>query len=182
MKMRMPWLIVALAAMAVIWGLERAFAFNLWRDIETETQWTLGSSVAAGTAVALKNEDSLNIRGGQFIGSALAQISNYRMLSVWAGGNFIPRGDNGLRAVDTGKIGLNLGYFFKNFVNQPPDLIKNLVIGPSLSTSIWTTPHVFVPFVDCNFAFGGMPQPQKTTPQPSPIPPTSRLNLNWRPT
>lgn len=132
-----------------------ALAFNLWDDLEEQTQWTLGSSVAAGTAVAMRHENSLDLKAGQFIGSALAQFANYRMFSVWAGGNFIPREDKTLKAIETAKIGINLGYLLRGFSNQPPTIIQNLVFGPSLSMPIWTTPHVVIPFFDINYAFGG---------------------------
>lgn len=136
-----------------------AAAFNIWTDIEEQTQWTIGSSVEAGTAIAMRSDESSGLKAGQFVGSALASVASYRMFSLAAGGNFIPQPDKSLRAIETAKVGLNLGYIFKNFTNQPPAFIKNLVIGPSLTMPIWTTPHVVIPFFDVNFAFGGTPAP-----------------------
>lgn len=155
MKLRMPLFIIVVAFMAVIAIAMSAHAFNLWEDVQQQTQWTLGSSVEAGTAVAIRHDDSLNLKAGQFVGSALAQISNYRMLSLWAGGNFIPQDGGTLKAQDAVKIGFNLGYLFKDFANQPPDIIKNLVVGPSISTSLVSTPHVVIPWFDINYQFGG---------------------------
>lgn len=133
----------------------RGFAFNLWTDIEQNTQWTLGSSVQAGTAVAMRSDASTNVQAGQFVGSALASIADYRFLDLSAGGTFIPQPTGGLKALDTAKIGINLGYLLKGFTNQPPDVIKNLVFGPSLTTTLVSTPHVFIPFFDINYAWGG---------------------------
>lgn len=129
-------------------------AFNLWEDIQKETQWTLGSVAAAGTAVALKDEDSLGLHAGDLVASGLASISQYRMFSLWYGGNVIPNGGD-TRLVDTAKVGLNLGYFLTGFTNQPPALIKNLVIGPSISYSLIATPRVLIPFFDVNYKFSG---------------------------
>jgi hypothetical protein len=132
-----------------------AYAFNLWEDIQQNTKWTIGSVAAAGTAVALKDDDSLSLHAGDLVVSALASISEYRMLSLWYGGNEIPQGNGNTKLVDTAKIGLNLGYFLTGFVNQPPAVIKNLVFGPSVSYSLIVTPRVFVPFFDINYSFGG---------------------------
>lgn len=152
MKLKFLWLPFIVAAMFA----QSAFAFNLWEDVQQNTQWTLGSSVEAGTAVALRSDESLGLKAGQFTGSALASVSNYRMLNLAAGGTFIPQNNgNNLKATETVKVGLNLGYVFKGFANQPPALIKSLVIGPSISMPIWTTPHVVIPWFDINYAFGG---------------------------
>lgn len=170
-----------LLTLAVLIGpLRPAAAFNLWDDIKLQTQWTLGSAVAAGTSIAMRSDSSSGLKAGQFVGSALAQISNYRMLSLWGGGTFVPQADRSLKAVESAKIGINLGYLFKGFTNPPPALIQNLVVGPSLSMPIWTTPHVVIPFFDANYAFGGTTAPA-TPPTAAPtVPIASRLNLFWR--
>lgn len=182
---------VALLSVMVLSLPKLAQAFNLLTDIKEQTQWTLGSAVSAGTAVAMRHDDSLDVRAGQFIGSALAQVSNYRMLSFWAGGNFIPINNGStMKAVETAKFGFNMGYLLKGFAHQPPDIIKNLVFGPSVSMPIWTSPHVVIPFFDVNYAFAGTggaagtlggKDPLPTTPQPTAWGPrpafASRLNL-----
>ena len=131
-----------------------AHAFNLLTDIQQQTTFPIGQVAAAGTAVALKDNPSLNLHAGDLVVSALAEGVNYRMFSGWYGGNMIPNGVGGARLVDTAKIGLNLGYFLTGFTNQPPAVIKNLVFGPSVSYSLITTPRVFCPFFDINYSFG----------------------------
>ena len=130
------------------------YGFNLLTDIQQNTQWTLGSAVETGTAVALRSDSSTNIKGGEFVGSALASLANYRFLNLSAGGTFIPQQDGSLKAFDTGKIGINLGYFLKGFTNQAPAIIQNMVFGPSLATTLVTTPHIFIRMFDINYTFG----------------------------
>lgn len=166
-------------ALIVLSTAKVSFAFNLWQDIQQNTQWTLGSNAAAGTAVALKTNDALGVQAGQYVPSFLAQITQYRFLSAWWGGNEIKQPDGTQKLFDTAKLGFNVAYVFNGFVNQPPDLIKRLVVGPSVTVNLLTTPHVFVPFVDINYQFGSTPtntQPTPTIPQPEP-PKTSKLNL-----
>lgn len=154
-------------------------AFNLWQDIQQNTQWTLGQNAAAGTAVALKHNDALGIAAGQYVPSFLAQISQYRFLSAWWGGNQIKQGDGTLKLVDTAKLGFNVAYLFNGFVNQPPDLIKRLVIGPSVTLNLFSTPHVLVPFFDINYQFGGLATVPAALPKLTPPAISSRLNLFW---
>lgn len=120
-------------------------AFNLITDVEQQTQWTVGQQASAGTAI--------NLRNGELAASALAGIASYRMFSIWYGGTFVNSSDHSM--TDTAKVGLNLGYFLKNFTNQPPALISNLVIGPSFAMSLISTPRVGTPFFDVNYSFGG---------------------------
>ncbi len=124
-----------------------AFAFNLITDVEQQTNWTLGQVAAAGTSV--------NLRNGQYDPSEFAQIANYRMLSLWYGGIEIPQGDGTIKLTDSAKFGFNLGYFLSNFVNKPPLILQNLVVGPAISTSLATTPRVVNYWVDINYQFSG---------------------------
>jgi hypothetical protein len=145
-------------------------AFNLWTDIQQNTQWTLGQNAAGGTA--------LNLRNGQFDGSALAQVATYRFLSLWGGGTFIPQSDQTIKAIDTVKVGLNLNYFLTGFANKPPEVLQRIVIGPSFAMPLFTTPRVGIPFLDINYAFGNLgtvplPPAQTLAPPPS----TGMLNL-----
>lgn len=135
-------------------GVSSVYAFNLITDIEQQTTWSLGSSVQAGTAVALKSDASTSVKAGQFLGSAMADVADYRFLNLSAGGIFVPQSDGTLRALDSAKMGLNFSYLFRNFANQPPALLKNLVVGPTISTTLVTTPHVFIPSVEVNYQFG----------------------------
>ena len=150
-------------------------AFNLWQDIQTNTEWTLGQNAAAGTAVALKTSDALGIQAGQYVPSFLAQISQYRFLSAWWGGNYIPQPDGTSKLKDTAKLGFNVAYIFAGFVNQPPQILKNLVAGPSVTLNLISTPHVFVPFFDINYQFGGAAS--KPAIQTIAPPVTGKLNL-----
>lgn len=131
-----------------------AQAFNLLTDLDNQVNWDVGKAAAGGTSLVLRNVDAYNAKAGQYVGSALAEISDYRFLSLWGGGTFIPQADGSLKALDTVKLGFNLVYIFKNMVNQPPAILSNLVIGPGLATSLVSTPHVFVPTVDVNYKFG----------------------------
>jgi hypothetical protein len=126
-------------------GHRMAFAFNLWHDIQEKTEWTLGDVAAAGTAI--------NLRNGDLAYSALAEIGRYRFLSGWYGGTKVNKTDENL--TDSAKIGFNLNYIFKGFVNKPPKFIDNLVVGPSYAISLLSSPRQGTPFFDINYSFGG---------------------------
>lgn len=159
MKMKLPVLIIALAIMALCAGIQMAFAFNLIKDVEQNATFPIGQAASAGTAV--------NLRNGGLAASFLAEVSNYRMLSLWYGGTYVNANDKAL--TDTAKIGLNLGYFFANFVNKPPAILTNLVVGPSFAMSLISTPRVGTPFFDINYRFGGTTAlPPAPTPVPTP--------------
>ena len=159
MKLRSPVLIIALAIMAVCAGLQMAFAFNLWSDIKQQTTFPIGQAASAGTAV--------NLKDGSLSASALAEMANYRMFSAWYGGTLLDPSKGGM--TDTAKIGLNVGYFLTGFVNQPPLILRNLVVGPSVAMSLISTPRVATYLFDFNFRFGGSTAlPPAVTPAPAP--------------
>lgn len=134
------------------------WAYNPITDIEQNTTFPIGQAASAGTAVNLKN--------GSLAASALAELVNYRMFSGWYGGTFINS-----TMTDTAKVGLNLGYFLAGFANKPPAILMNLVVGPSIATSLISTPRVVNYFLDCNYRFGGTTTlPPAPTPTPSPAP------------
>jgi hypothetical protein len=134
-----------------------SLAFNLITDIEQQTTFPIGQAASAGTAV--------NLRNGSLSVSALAELSNYRMISFWYGGTFVNPSDGSM--TDTAKIGLNIGYFLTGFVNRPPLLFQNIVVGPSFAMSIISTPRVGTPFFDINYRFGGTTAlPPAVTPTP----------------
>ncbi len=136
-----------------------AQAFNLITDIEQQTTFPIGQAASAGTAVNLKN--------GNLSASALAELSNYRMFSAWYGGTMLNPSDG--KMTDTAKIGLNVGYFLTGFVNQPPLILRNLVVGPSVAMSLISTPRVATYLFDFNFRFGGdTALPKAVTPSPAP--------------
>lgn len=134
-------------------------AFNLWTDIQRETTFPIGQAASAGTAV--------NLKTGSLSASALAELTNYRMLSGWYGGTMLNPSDG--KMTDTAKIGLNVGYFLTGFVNQPPLILRNLVVGPSIAMSLISTPRVATYLFDFNFRFGGdTALPKAVTPSPAP--------------
>lgn len=142
MKMKLA---IAVALLATLFGIKQAFAFNLIQDVEEQTTFPIGQAASAGTAV--------NLRDGTLAASFLGEIANYRMLSAWYGGTYVNSNNNSL--TDTAKIGLNLGYFLTGFVNKPPAILTNLVIGPSFAMSLISTPRKGTPFLDINYRFGG---------------------------
>lgn len=154
---RIPWLVIALALMATIYGAEKAFSFDLIADIQKETTFPIGQAASAGTAVNLKN--------GSLSASALAELANYRMFSAWYGGTLLNPSDGGM--TDTAKVGFNVGYFLTGFTNQPPLLLRNLVVGPSVAWSLISTPRKATYLFDFNFRFGG------TTALPTAVTPTA---------
>ena len=145
--------------LALVLCKSNAFSFNLWTDIQQQTTFPIGQAASAGTAV--------NLRTGSLSASALAELANYRMLSGWYGGTMLNPSDG--KMTDTAKIGLNVGYFLTGFVNQPPLILRNLVVGPSIAMSLISTPRVATYLFDFNFRFGGdTALPKAVTPSPSP--------------
>jgi hypothetical protein len=122
-----------------------AYGFNLWTDIEQQTTFPIGQAASAGTAV--------NLKSGNLSASALAELVNYRMFSGWYGGTLLDPANGGM--TDTAKVGLNVGYFLTGFVNQPPLILKNLVVGPCIAMSLISTPRVATYLFDFNYRFGG---------------------------
>lgn len=156
--------LLLIALLFSIWPLRPAAAFNLWTDIEQNTTFPIGQAASAGTAI--------NLRDGTLAASFLAEAVNYRMLSGWYGGTYVNSDQRSL--TDTAKIGLNLGYFLSGFVNKPPLILTNLVIGPSIAMSLISTPRKGTPFFDVNYRFGGTTAlPPAVTPAVVPVtPPT----------
>ena len=160
-SMRVLWMLIFLAGMLTIWGAQRVFAFNLIKDIEQQTTFPIGQAASAGTAVNLKN--------GSLSASALAEIVNYRFLSGWYGGTMLDPANGNM--TDTAKIGINLGYFLTGFVNKPPMILSNLVVGPSVATSFISTPRTATFLMDFNYRFGGTTAlPPAVTPAATPTP------------
>lgn len=148
--------------MAVVMALQGAWAFNLIDDIQKQTTFPIGQAASAGMAVKLKD--------GSLSDSALAELVNYRMFSGWYGGTQINPSDG--KMTDTAKIGLNLGYFLTGFVNQPPLILRNLVVGPSIACSLISTPRKGTILFDFNYRFGGNTAlPAAVTPTASTVTP-----------
>lgn len=135
------------------------FGFNLVTDIQQQTTFPIGQAASAGTAV--------NLKDGSLSASALAELVDYRMFSAWYGGTMIDP-SNG-KMTDTAKIGLNVGYFLTGFVNKPPLILQNLVVGPSIACSLISTPRKAYYLFDINYRFGGTTAlPPAITPSPAP--------------
>jgi len=143
-------LIKVAIALSVLSG--NALASNLLTDIQKETTFPIGQTAAAGMAV--------NLKDGSLSDSALAELVNYRMFSGWYGGTQIKPSDG--KMTDTAKIGLNVGYFLTGFINQPPLILRNLVVGPSVACSLISTPRTATYLFDFNFRFGGTVTPTTT--------------------
>ena len=157
-KLALLWTAVIIGLYFV--GASSVYAFNIVTDVEQNATFPIGQAASAGTAV--------NLRTGGLSASFLAELANYRMFSFWYGGTYVNSGDNNL--TDTAKIGLNLGYFFNSFVNKPPALLMNLVVGPSFAMSLISTPRVGTPFFDVNYRFGGTSAlPPAVTPLAPPV-------------
>ena len=136
-----------------------AFAFNLIDDIEQQTTFPIGQAASAGTAV--------NLKDGSLSASALAELVDYRMFSAWYGGTMVDPASG--QMTDTAKIGLNVGYFLTGFVHQPPMILRNLVVGPSIACSLISTPRKATYLFDINYRFGGATAlPPAPTPSASP--------------
>lgn len=152
--MKRFWLLLTILVASPIWS------FNLWRDVQENTQWTLGENASAGTAV--------NVKNGNLYGSEFAGIASYRMFSTWYGGINIPQGDNTMKFTDAAKLGLNLNYFLAGFANKPPELLKRIVIGPAIAYPLLVTPRTPTYTIDINYLFGNI--------NTAPLPPTPTLS------
>jgi hypothetical protein len=147
-----------------------AFAFNLWEDVQQNTQWTLGENASVGTAYDVV-KDQIDV-------SELAQIASYRFLSAWYGGIQVPQADNTVKWTDAGKIGLNLNYFLAGFAHRPPEVLQRIVIGPAYAMPIFVKPHRGTLFIDVNYVFGSLGTVPSKVPPPTLAPPSTASKLN----
>jgi hypothetical protein len=152
--MREPVLIIALAIMAMLVGIQFAFAWNPVTDVRENVKWTFGKAAEIGTAVKLAGPGEL--KAGQTATSVLAGVADYRWFSFSIGGTRVNQNDANF--TDTAKIGLRLNSFFDWFTNPvTPEMafLKNLNVGPSYAMSMFSEPHVGTLFLDINYRFGG---------------------------
>ena len=140
--------IVALVVLASFSG--RASAFNLITDIRDNVVWTFGQNAQAGEGYdfAAKKWDT----------SALAEIAEYRFLSLSYGATFLDA--NSSQSTDTIKLGFLSSFFFKMFTNKPtPQMawMQNLNVGPSYAMPVFSgsTGHKGVFLLDINYRFSG---------------------------
>ena len=154
MKLRLPCLIIVLAFMALVYGTERAFAWNPITDVRDNLIWTFGQKAEAGIAVKLAGAGDLE--PGDTATSALAGIADYRFLSFSYGGIVVNKND--AKPTDTFKIGFRLTSFFDLFKNPPtPQMtfLRDVNIGPALSCPVISRTHPVTLFLEANYAFGG---------------------------
>lgn len=149
MKLKSPLFIVVLAVMLAVAGIQKAFAWNPITDIRDNVVWKFGQAATAGSGYdfSAKKWDT----------SALAEVAEYRFLSLSYGATFLDSGSN--QATDTIKLGFLSSFFFKLFANQPtPEMawMLNLNIGPSYAIPVFSggTGHKGVFLLDCNYKFG----------------------------
>ena len=150
MKLRFFWFLIAVVGMVAIWGAERAFAFNPITDLRDHVVWTFGQTAQAG--------QGYDFAGKKWDTSALAEIAEYRFLSLSYGATFLDAASN--QATDTIKLGFLSSFFFKMFTNQPtPQMqwMQNLNVGPSFAMPVFSggTGHKGVFLLDLNYRFSG---------------------------
>ena len=141
-------LIKASIVLALLSG--TAFAFNPITDIRDNVIWKFGQSAQAG--------EGYDFSAKKWDSSALAEIAEYRFLSLSYGATWLDADSN--QATDTIKLGILSSFFFKLFTNKPtPQMqwMENLNIGPSYSMPVFSksTGHKGVVLLDINFTFGG---------------------------
>jgi hypothetical protein len=127
-----------------------AAAFNLVTDIQNNVVWTFGQSAQAG--------EGYDFSAQKWDSSVLAEIAEYRFLSLSYGATFLDSSSN--NATDTIKIGMLSSFFFKLFTHQPtPQMawMENLNIGPSFAIPVFSgsTGHRGVLLLDINYRFSG---------------------------
>lgn len=150
MKFRFFWFLIAVVGMVAIWGAERAFAFNPITDIRDNVVWTFGQSAQAG--------EGYDFSAKKWDTSALAEIAEYRFLSLSYGATFLDA--NTQTPTDTIKMGFLSSFFFKMFTHQPtPQMqwMENLNVGPSFAIPVFSgqTGHKGVFLLDINYRFSG---------------------------
>ena len=144
--------LLAVLVLLLAFGPRPAYAFNLITDIQQNNQWIIGQP-SVGTAIELNT--------GDLRYTVLSGIQSYRMFSTWYGLSGKKNADGSSYDVqDTLKFGINLAYFFSGFANQPPDWVKNLVVGPAVSSPIFSNLNQrqpIIPLFDVNVSwkFGG---------------------------
>lgn len=132
-----------------------AFAFNPVTDVRDNLKWTLGKTAEAGTAIKLAGAGDLD--NGDTTTSVLAGVFDYRWFTFSYGGTKINRANQDF--TDTAKIGLRLTSFFDFFKNPPtPEMgfLRNVNIGPSFASPIFSSNRAGTLFLDFNYQFGGI--------------------------
>jgi len=153
MKLRLPVWIIAAVAIMVMGLLQSAHAWNPITDVRDNLQWTFGKKAEAGLAVKLAGAG--NLESGDTATSALAGIADYRFLTFSYGG--IKVNNNDAKVTDTFKVGFRITSFFDLFKNPPTQemaFMRNLNVGPAISSPIISRSHPVTLFFDVNYQFG----------------------------
>ena len=156
MKMREPVLIIALAIMAMLAGIQFAFAWNPVTDVQDNLLWTLGEQAQIGTAYKLAGGGTVG--NGQRGDSVMLGIFDYRFTKLSYG--MISDPQNGSRIGDGLKGGIQLNYFlnwFKSPQTPAMALLKNVNIGPVFTVPLISTSKPFqggALWLEANYSFG----------------------------
>jgi hypothetical protein len=156
MKMRIFPLFPLIVAAMFLMGIRQAFAWNPIADVRDNLLWTFGKTAEAGIAVKLAGAGDL--QPGDTATSALAGIADYRFLTFSYGGIVVNRAD--AKPTDTFKIGFRLTSFFDLFKNPPtPQMtfLRDVNVGPAISSPIISRTHPVTLFLEANYQFGGSP-------------------------
>ena len=126
------------------------YGWNPIADFREQTVWTFGQSAQAG--------EGYDFAAAKWDTSALAEIAQYRFLSLSYGATWLTKDSN--QATDTIKIGFLSSFFFKLFAHQPtPQMqwMQNLNIGPSFACPVFSSSngHKGVFLLDLNYRFSG---------------------------
>ena len=130
------------------------WAWNPITDIRDNLQWKFGQAAEAGIAVKLTGAGDLE--PGDTATSALFSIADYRFLTFSYGG--IRTNKEDAKTTDTFKVGLRVTKFFDFFANKPTlemEWMRNLNVGPAISSPIIARSHPVTLFIEANYLFGG---------------------------
>lgn len=149
MKLRLPVWILVVVAIGIIAMIQPAHAWNPVTDVRDNVVWKFGQSAQAGSGY--------DFAGKHWDTSALAEIAEYRFLSLSYGATWLDANSN--KATDTIKIGFLSSFFFSMFTNKPtPEMawMMNLNVGPSIACPVFSgsTGHKGVFLFDINYKFG----------------------------
>ena len=146
--------VLALLAVFSVFLASPGYCWNPVTDLRDNLVWTFGKSAEAGVAVKLAGAG--NLENGDTATSALAGIADYRFLTFSYGG--IMTNTNDSKTTDTFKVGLRVTKFFDLFTNKPTaemEWMRNINIGPALSSPVFARSHPVTLFFDINYSFGG---------------------------
>jgi hypothetical protein len=155
-KMRSPVLVIALAIMALLAGLQMAHAFSPITDVQDNLKWTAGEQALVGTAY--KVAGSGPVERGHRGDSLSLGIFDYRFIKESY--TVINDPASGGRLGDGLKTGLQLNYFlgwFKSPQTTTMQMLNNVNIGPVITVPLLSTSKPFQAvdvWLEANWQFG----------------------------